>query len=57
MSYFLKSRDFDWECARFVGQDLKQIDSQTGKFIFMNEDGDRVSLTKVKERSYHWDAF
>jgi hypothetical protein len=51
------SRDFDWECARFVGQDLKQVDSQTGKFVFMNEDGDRVSLTKVKERSYHWDAF
>ena len=51
------SRDFDWECARFVGQDLKQVDSQTGKFIFMNEDGDRVALTKVKERAYHWDAF
>jgi hypothetical protein len=50
-------RDFDWECARFVGQDLKQVDSQTGKFVFMNEDGDRVSLTKVKERAYHWDAF
>ena len=51
------SRDFDWECARFVGQDLKQVDSQTGKFVFMNEEGDRVSLTKVKERGYHWDAF
>jgi hypothetical protein len=51
------ARDFDWECVRFVGQDLKQVDAQTGKFVFMNEDGDRVVLSKVKERSYHWDAF
>jgi hypothetical protein len=51
------TRDFDWENARFNGQDLKQVDAQTGKFVFMNEDGDRVSLTKVKERGYHWDAF
>jgi hypothetical protein len=51
------SRDFDWECARFNGQDLKQVDSQTGKFVFMNEDGERLSLTKVRERGYHWDAF
>jgi hypothetical protein len=25
--------------------------------VFMNEDGDRLALTKVKERNYHWDAF
>lgn len=50
-------RDFDWECAQFVGQDLKQVDAQNGKFVFMNESGDRCVLQKVKERGYHWDAF
>jgi hypothetical protein len=53
----LVAKDFDWETVRFVGQDLKQVDAQNGKFVFMNEDGDRVVLQKVRERSYHWDAF
>ncbi len=50
-------RDYDWECCRFGQEDLKQIDSTNGKFIFINDLGDRVTLSKVKERSYHWDAF
>jgi hypothetical protein len=49
--------DFDWETIRFQNGDLKQVDAQNGKFVFMNEDGDRVVLSKVKERGYHWDAF
>ena len=49
--------DYDWESARFGNGDLKQVDAQTGKFIFMNEQGDRVTLNRVKERGYHWDAF
>jgi hypothetical protein len=49
--------DFDWECARFTNEDLKQVDSQTGKFTFINEDGERVTLSKVREKGYHWDAF
>jgi hypothetical protein len=49
--------DFDWECARFGPEDLKQVDAGSGKFIFINDLGDRVTLSKVKERSYHWDAF
>jgi hypothetical protein len=49
--------DFNWECSRFVNADLKQVDSQTGKFTFINDEGDRVSLTKVREKGYHWDAF
>ncbi len=50
-------RDWDWETCRFSQEDLKQIDAATGKFIFINEFGDRVTLSKVKEKSYHWDAF
>lgn len=51
------SPDFDWETCRFGQEDLKQIDSTNGKFIFINDMGDRVTLSKVRERSYHWDAF
>jgi len=51
------SNDFEWECARFTSADLKQIDSQNGKFTFINENGDRVTLSKVREKGYHWDAF
>ena len=49
--------DFDWETCRFGQEDLKQIDTTSGKFIFINEYGDRITLSRIRERSYHWDAF
>ena len=52
-----KDSDWDWENCRFTHQDLKQVDSQNGKFVFINEKNDRVTLSKVRERGYHWDAF
>jgi hypothetical protein len=52
-----KDSDWDWENCRFTNQDLKQVDSASGKFVFINEVGDRITLSKVKERGYHWDAF
>lgn len=52
------NRDWDWETCRFTNSDLKQIDTAAGKFIFINEIGDRVTLSKVKEQNYrYWDAF
>jgi hypothetical protein len=49
--------NWDWENVRFSAQDLKQVDSKTGKFVFMNETGDRLVLTKVTEKTYyHYDA-
>lgn len=48
---------WDWEHVRFNAQDLKQVDSATGKFIFMNGAGQRLVLTKIKERTWHYDAF
>ena len=51
------NKDFDWESCQFGQEDLKQIDTATGKFIFINELGDRITLSKVREKSYHWDAF
>jgi hypothetical protein len=50
-------RGWDWENCQFSNEDLKQIDANSGKFIFINDMGDRVTLSKVIERSYHWDAF
>ncbi len=51
------SMDYDWETCRFSQEDLKQIDTTAGKFIFINDLGDRVTLSKVREKNYHWDAF
>ena len=51
-------RDFDWEGAMFTASDLKQVDAINNKFVFVNEDGERLVLTKVKERNHHYyDAF
>jgi hypothetical protein len=50
--------DWNWETARFDQGDLKQIDPQAGKFVFINGDGGRVTLNRVKEKSFHYyDAF
>ena len=50
--------DFKWEHANFSQADLKQVDPQIGKFVFVNEDGNRAVLSKVKEKTpQYWDAF
>jgi hypothetical protein len=50
--------DYNWEDARFSQEDLKQIDATAGKFVFINADGDRVTLNRVKEKYYNYmDAF
>jgi hypothetical protein len=50
--------DWNWEGARFGQEDLKQIDPTAGKFVFINADGDRVTLNRVKEKHFHYyDAF
>lgn len=50
--------DWNWEDARFTQEDLKQIDATAGKFVFINADGDRVTLNRVKEKFYNYmDAF
>ena len=49
--------DWDWESVRFTNNDLKQVDPATSKFVFMNETGARLALTKIKEKTWHYDAF
>jgi energy-coupling factor transporter ATP-binding protein EcfA2 len=49
--------DWDWERLRFTAVDLKKIDSQTGKFVFV-KDGAVLTLNRVKEKSWsYYDAF
>jgi hypothetical protein len=49
---------WNWEDASFTQEDLKQIDPTAGKFVFINAEGDRVTLNRVKEKYYNYmDAF
>lgn len=48
--------DWDWETAKFSTEDLKSIDSSTGKFFFENRRGDTVSLVKTRTVAYDWSA-
>ncbi len=48
---------WDWNNVRFTTNDLKQVDPVTSKFVFMNDIGNRLVLTKIKEKSWHYDAF
>lgn len=61
IDYRVKAEDDDeddsWEDVNFVNTDLKQVDPHTDKFVFVNEDGDRLVLTKVKQKTFHYDAF
>ena len=50
-------RDWNWETVRFTNTDIKQVDPTTNKFVFMNDKGQRLVLTKVKEKTWHFDAF
>jgi hypothetical protein len=48
---------WDWEKLQFDAVDLKKIDSQTGKFVFV-KDGAVLTLNKVNEKNFHYyDAF
>lgn len=49
-----EDENWNWETARFEQNDLKQIDSSTGKFVFINSKGDRVTLSKVKDKNFHY---
>jgi hypothetical protein len=43
---------------QFNTQDLKKVDGKEGKFVYVNNAGDTMVLTRKKERfNYRWDAF
>mgnify|MGYP006266430277 FL=1 len=50
--------DWDWESLRFEPNNLKKIDDNGNKYVFVTSKGETLVLTKVKEQSYrYWDAF
>lgn len=49
---------WDWESKIFEPANLKKIDDNGNKYVFVASDGSTLVLTKVKEQSYrYWDAF
>jgi hypothetical protein len=48
----------DWKRAKFQQNDLQQVDAPNGRFVFMNVEGHKLLLTRVKEKTYNYfDAF
>lgn len=49
--------EWDWSRLKFNHADLKKIDPQAGKFVFV-KDGAILTLNKVQEKNFHfYDAF
>ena len=51
--------DWDWNGVRFEPANLKKIDDNGNKYVFVHPDGAQLVLTKVKEQQgyRYWDAF
>ena len=53
-----EEEEWDWESVRFTPAELKKIDSNGTKYVFTNDKGTSLILTKVKAKGYsYWDAF
>ena len=46
--------DWNWERCTFVSADLVKIDAHHGIYIFKNQKGQILTLTKEKERTYNY---
>jgi SpoVK/Ycf46/Vps4 family AAA+-type ATPase len=46
--------DGDWVYANFTQTDLKNVDALNGKFVFMNEKNEIMTLTKVKDSHFNF---
>lgn len=49
--------DAEWYTMRFVQQDLKKVEPNEGKFVFVNAAGDQLVLTREKEIKHNYYAF
>jgi len=50
--------DWEWESLRFSQANLKHLDAKRGEFTFINDDGDKLVLTRQKVKNYsYWGAF
>lgn len=48
--------EWDWERVRFSHTNLLKIDPNQGRFVFTDEKGSVLTLTKVKEKKYNYYA-
>ena len=49
--------DWDWENIRFTPAELKKIDNNGTKYVYANDTGASLILTKIKEKTFtYWDA-
>jgi len=46
--------NYQWVYSKYQPTDLKQVDSHTGRFVFMNVDGDILTLTKQAPKRYDY---
>lgn len=50
--------EWDWDSQVFEPAQLKKIDDNGNKYVFVASNGNTLVLTKVKEQGYrYWDAF
>jgi len=46
----------DWENIKFTHVDIKKIDPTSGKFTFINNEGAKLTLIKVKEKYFDYNG-
>jgi hypothetical protein len=52
------NEDAAWLDARFTPGDLKQMNPESGTFVFVNGKGEKVTLVRRRETKFnYWDAF
>ena len=49
--------DSDWENSVFTPNHIKVVDATAGKFTLINDKGESLTLTRVKETGYNYLAF
>jgi hypothetical protein len=49
--------DGEWYTMKFMQQDLKKVEPNEGKFVFVNGAGDQLVLTREKEIKHNYYAF
>ena len=49
--------DADWYNMKFVQQDLKKVEPDKGRFVFVNRSGDQLVLEREQEIKYNYYAF
>lgn len=49
-----KDDHYNWKVANFVSADMIKIDATRGIYIFKNQDGSVLTLTKIKEKTFDY---